>query len=566
MTKYSKYELLLINIVRDSDGLSRCFQESIGQYCIASYLELFYFKARVFSGTVQECKQIIEQEIETNAVPIIGFYAAYDNFRVAKNTIKWLKSNYDVKTIIGGPQADIVDVDFFKETGNDFAILGEGEIPIRVLFEHIFDGTTAIENVPSLVYMKDDKLLYNPLDGATIKNLDELSYPKMQHSLTGNLRQLEMAGILTGRGCPYNCAFCYEGITKSVRYRSISSVIEEILYIRKYNKHLKYINIYDDTFTIDRNRVLEFCKEFKKHNVRWFCEGHVSFIVKNPDVVKEMVASGLTCIQFGIESGNNDVLSSYNKTITREMIIDAVKICKEAGILSITGNFIVGGAIESEESFEESKSLFHELMEIGKGIIEIFLVYFAPYPNTQIVKNPQKFDLIIDDELMDYNLNSMCSPVVYSSKFSTPKIFEMMHEFKEIRLRSYKNTMLSSTKEDFLQGMIQDGQIVRVNRTWHNFYFSMEHFSNFAKHLGDDEQVFNKDKYIIRTFDDFYIDGDYLITEIGKFSGYEKDVLLNATGLCYASYLATKLKISLEQLENVYNALNNKCLVFMSDF
>lgn len=567
MVKYPKYEILLINIVRDTDGFSRCFQESIGQYCIASFLELFNFKAYVYNGTIKECKAVIEEEIEKNLVPIIGFYSAYDNFRVVKNTIKWLKSNFDVTTIVGGPQADAIDINFFKETNNDFAILGEGEIPVKLLLDHIIDKSVPLSEIHSLLYVENDELIYNPnTNNIMIKDLDLISYPKMKHSLHNRLRQYEMAGILTGRGCPFNCAFCYEGITKNVRFRSVENVIEEILYIKKHNKNLKYINIYDDTFTINKERVLEFCKEFKKHNIKWFCEGHVSFVVQNPEIIKEMVDSGLTCIQFGIESGSNDVLQAYNKRITKDMIIQAIKICKEAGILAINGNFIVGGAIETRETFEESKKLFAELLEIGKGIIEIFLVYFAPYPNTQIVKNPQKFDLEINQELMDYNLNSMCSPVVSSSKFSTPEIFNLMQEFKKFREEVYEKGVISSTKSDFLQGMYENNKLVIINRTWYNAYFSKETFSNFAKHLNDDEQIFNEDKYIIRTFEDFYIDGNSIITEAGEFTNLDKDVLLYSTGLYSAKKISKILNITIDELKNIYNKLNNKCLVYMSDF
>ena len=55
-----------------------------------------------------------------------------------------------------------------------------------------------------------------------------------------------MAGIITGRGCPNHCTFCYEGANaKNVRFRSIDNVMEEIDYIIENNSKFEYLNIYE---------------------------------------------------------------------------------------------------------------------------------------------------------------------------------------------------------------------------------------------------------------------------------------------------------------------------------
>lgn len=560
-----EYELLLINVVRDFDGYAKCFQDSIGQYNIASYLVLHHFKAYVFSGTVLECKKRIEQEIVHNKVPMVGFYTANDNFRITKNIIKWLKTNFDVKTVVGGPQADALDLAFFQETGNDFGIIGEGEIPVKVLLEWVIDQRRSLSEVPSLLYLNHGVLTFNQAEDAQITDLDLVSYPKQEHSLTKTLRTHEMVGIITGRGCPYHCTFCYEGATKKLRFRTIESVAEELDYIKAHNPNLQYINIYDDTFTVDKDRVLLLCKELKKRDIKWFCEGHVSFIVRYPEVVKEMIDSGLVCIQFGIESGSDDVLKAYNKSITSEMIVEAVSICKNAGVAGITGNFIVGGAQETFETIQKSKELFQRLLEIGKGIIELYLVYFAPYPNTEIVKNPCNYDINIEHERLNYTLSSMCSPVVSSSQFSTSEIYDLMQDFKALRNDLYLRYALASTKQDFLQGLSLSQRALNINRTWSDIYSRIEYFSNFAKHIKPSEQLFHEGKYIIRTFEDYCIKGDTMVTQYGSFTGVEKIVLLNATGVYTAREVASQYNISIDDIRVTYEELNNRCFAYISE-
>lgn len=148
-----EYEVLLVNVVRDYGGYADCFRESIGQYLLASYLRIHSFKAFVYSGNVIETKKVICNEIEKKKVPIIGFYAAADNIRIVKHAIMWLKRKYPhMITIVGGPQAIALDYRFFADTQNDFAIIGEGEIPMHMLLRSLIDGECSLEEIPSIAY------------------------------------------------------------------------------------------------------------------------------------------------------------------------------------------------------------------------------------------------------------------------------------------------------------------------------------------------------------------------------------------------------------------------------
>ena len=280
---------------RDSSGYSEVFHNSIGQFLIAAYLRERDFVAQVYSGNSLDCKRIIENEVLNHHVQVIGFYAAADNIRVVAHSIQWLKKNYpEVITFVGGPQAIGLDATFFLTTGNDYAIIGEGEIPTHKLMSYLIDGVGHLEEIPSLLYYdhKTEKMVWNQCDNAIITNLDEIPFPHIEDSLSRKLRQGKMVGIITGRGCPNHCTFCYEGANaKNVRFRSIENVMEEIDYITAHNPNVEYINVYDDTFTLRVDRILEFCEAMKKRNLKWFCEGHVSFVIQHPDVLKTMVDS-----------------------------------------------------------------------------------------------------------------------------------------------------------------------------------------------------------------------------------------------------------------------------------
>lgn len=565
-----EYDVLLINIFRDTSGYSESFNDSIGQYLIAAYLRERDFVAQVYSGNILDCMKTIENEVLNHHVHIIGFYAAADNIRIVSHAIEWIKKYHpEVITFVGGPQAIALDIDFFLSTKNDYAIIGEGEIPAYRLLSYLIDGIGQVENIPSLLYYdcKSSSLVWNQCDDAIISNLDEIPFPHIEDSLSGKLRQGKMAGIITGRGCPNHCTFCYEGANaKNVRFRSIENVMEEIDYIITNNPHIEYINIYDDTFTLRVDRILEFCKAMKQRNLKWFCEGHVSFVIQHPEILKIMVESGLTCIQFGIESASQKVLDAYNKHTSKDMILECVKICKNTGLHGVTGNFIVGGAFETKQTILESKELAAKLINLAKGIMEIYVVYFAPYPNTQMVKFPEQFGIKLEPQLVEWNLNTMRSPVIRTDQLDTVEIYKQKHLFEDFLSECYHTASLQSTKNDLLMSLFQDGKRVHINPTWERHYRSFNHIDVFLRHLSKQEQTFSDNGYIIRTFEDFIIKEDKMYTDVGTFIGIERDILLNATGIYSVTDMSIKLSLSIGRIQEIFESLNNRCLVYMSSW
>ena len=384
-----------MNIVRTYSEHSDAFLEYLGGHSIASYISKFDFRAKVFSCDVIKCKEIINNEILNHNVKIIGFYVGADTVIMISHVIQWLKFNYkNVKVMVGGAEAYSLDENFLRDTNCDYIIYGEGELPVLNLLRYEIDGIGDKKSIMSLKFIDENgNYIVNPLE-KLIYNLDEIPFPDKNNSLDKSFRTGDTIGILTGRGCPFKCSFCFEGAaSKIVRLRSIENVISEIENVKKYNHALKYVNIYDDTFTLNTKRLREFCDYMKNTDLFWTCEGHVLTLYKNPEMLNIMSDSGLIAMQIGIESGSEKVLKAYNKKITPEMTIEVVKNCKSAGLLRVEGNYIIGGAFENEITLQESIEHSEKLIEAGRGIIELNTVFFAPYYGTAITKNPALYGL-----------------------------------------------------------------------------------------------------------------------------------------------------------------------------
>ena len=571
ITDDTKYELLLLNIERIPTHMF----DNLGQHSIAAYLETKGFKAMIYSGVAGECKKVISDAIEKDLVPVLGFYTATDNLAVVKHIVKWIKQTYDVYTIVGGPEAVALKEDFLRETNCDFVIEGEGEIPEYQLLSSIIDNVFPLEQVQSLRYIDKNNIYHeNPL-AKPFCNLDEIPFPSRKRCIGGNFRNDNSFGILTGRGCPFQCAFCYEGAnTKKVRLRSIENVISEIDFAVSENRKLKYLNVYDDTFTLDFRRVEKFCKEVKKRNLLWYCEGHTSNIVKHPEMIKVMVDSGMIGLQIGIESGSNAVLKAYNKKTNTDMLLEVVNICKNAGLTRLVGNFIVGGAYETEESISESMKLAEKMIEAGTGMFECKTVFLAPYPHTPITLNPHNYDLEysgIDENTCIYSMQMpLMKPksMEYKKLISFKKIFDKLI-YEKIRILSQK-----ALKEDVERNFFKSGEKLSAASIWKNYYIKQEHIVNYLEGIFSmqgqrtdnytDEELL--ELYPVRTFNLLEYDNGFLTYGNYTFNDCESFLLKYSAGKIKFKDIIIMSKNKKKAFLDSYHSLNNRCLIYVSEF
>jgi len=430
-----KYDILLVNAIRNWGVAGEFIKEYLGGRILASFLKSNGYEARVVSDEVARVAKFIERLLADSRVSIIGFYCAYDNCIAVRNLIRELKGRHpEVKMIAGGPQAVALGVDFLRFTGCAAVVTGEGEMPALELMNYYIDGTGSLESIKNIKFIDASGRYIETEARPPISDLDALppSDPSCELTSVKDRKKRDL-GILTGRGCPYRCSYCYEGaVSKNIRYRSVEKVFEEIDIYRNRYPDINYVQLYDDTFTLDRARIKKFCAEFKKRGIGWFCEAHILNLYSHPEIISEMVDSGLFCMQIGIESGSRKVLEAYNKKIDPEMILKVVEHSKSAGLKMVTGNFIIGGAFESPATIEESRSLARSILKEGKGMAELRTVFLAPYPETPISRAPEKYGLTPVKNYEEEKLFSMFDCAFETAEMKRSEIIRAKVDFDKM--------------------------------------------------------------------------------------------------------------------------------------
>jgi len=292
---------------------------------------------------------------------LVGFSIQVESCFNAHETARKLKElNPNVKVLYGGPLATICPERLMRKYDFiDFLIRGEGEYPTLNLVKTL-EGNGDLKGVKGLVYREGDKIRVNP-PSPLIENLDELPFPdrKLLRTRYEAVLPLETfvakfcvgkyTSLLTSRGCPYTCRFCYTGsLGKGVwRCRSPQNVVDELEMLD--SEGYGHVYLVDDNFAVDERRVGEICRLIRQRGLDIYWSVETSVRNSSYDLFREMKRAGCEAILFGIESGSQRILDYYGKPITPSMSALAVRKARKAGISAIVGTFILGAPIETRE-------------------------------------------------------------------------------------------------------------------------------------------------------------------------------------------------------------------------
>ena len=337
-----------------------------------------------------------EMQYEKYDVAILGGLSMY--YPHLRNIITGVrKYSPSTKVVLGGGIFTAQPTTMFNLLEPDYGVVGEGERTVLELVQCLETNGNPF-NVAGLVYKKDSYLQFT-IEREPILDLDALPFPDYEpfgfrQMLDRNkLPDIGWAydivdeprpyPILASRSCPFNCTFCFHPLGKRYRQRSIDNIMEEIkLNVTKYN--INIINLYDELFSNDRNRVLEFCTKFKAYsetlpNKLWFsCNCRVD--TTTGEMLVAMKDAGAYLLSFGLESYSPTVLKSMKKHTTPEQITRVVHLLRETGI-GLLGGFIFGDIAETKETATETLNFIKKNRKLlGAGVSFVFIIPFQGTP------------------------------------------------------------------------------------------------------------------------------------------------------------------------------------------
>lgn len=294
------------------------------------------------------------------------------------------KVNPSCRVVLGGAHAASRYEQVLNSSRDvDVVVMGEGEETLRELAEAWSASRSAdLELVRGIAFRSGDRLtVTSPRE--PLADLDILPFPArfMGDAVGVDLRrQLEF--VITSRGCPAQCRFCssprFWG--KNLRFRSPRNIVEEIRYLRDHHGII-YFSFRDDTFTADRERVLEFCRMLIEERlfILWNCQSRVTAV--DAEMLGWMKRAGCECVQYGVESGSKKVLEALGKRITVDQIVRAARLTRDAG-LNLSVYLITGVPEETREELGETLRLIERIRPHDGQVSPL-----AYYPGTRLYED-----------------------------------------------------------------------------------------------------------------------------------------------------------------------------------
>ena len=399
-------DLILLNcVVRNYDG-SIDQAPQLGLLYIATLAKSKGYEVRILAG--DDLFSPLLESIGPSDSPLVGFYLNSDNYHEVLRLSQRLRGSLPhIRTIVGGPLANVRHQDLVAQHSIDFACSGDGEFLVLELLESLKRGEPQLNQIQGLTFKSEEgEVIQNP-SRPLIFDLDQLPIP--DRSLYPIVQASIKSQLVTSRGCGFRCTFCFESTNRKYRAHSPERVIEEMDALKQ-AFGTTYFAFTDDIFTQNPKRLAAICRllcdNFRPHeDLFWYCEARVDQLSKNPHLLPMMKEAGLTRIQIGTESGSQEVIDAYKKQISLEQIYRVVEQANDCGILSVFTNFIIGGALEDEKTVVQTIELAKELIHLAPGRFECNHTFLSPYPGTDVARRPAAYRLKIVDQDFETGLS-----------------------------------------------------------------------------------------------------------------------------------------------------------------
>ena len=359
----------------------------LGLLSIAAYLE-----QRGHSVEVEDCRgpfaagrEESVRRILKNNPGFVGFSTTTAGFYDAYDLACWLKSlRPEIKTIFGGVHVSAIGGELLRRFENiDLLCLGEGEETLAQLA-----AGDNFSKIHGLAFREKEDVIVNP-PREPIPDLDSLPLPAYE-KLPGFPEKYNLplfsyintpgATMITSRGCPYQCSYCDRSVFKrGYRYNSSSYIYEHMQYLRRHFK-VRHIIIYDDLFTLHRDRIETLCEMLinKPLGVQFNCAVRVGHA--DDALLRLLKAAGCLMVSIGIESGEPSLLEVHKPGVYLDEVRDTVARVRATG-LRVKGLFMMGLPGETAESIRKTSDLVMSL-----ELDDMNMTKFTPFHGAPVWK------------------------------------------------------------------------------------------------------------------------------------------------------------------------------------
>jgi anaerobic magnesium-protoporphyrin IX monomethyl ester cyclase len=288
--------------------------------------------------------------------------------------------------VAGGAHTTVLPQETLEQ-GFDVALTGEAELSIVALARALDDGTP-LAAVPGSWVRNNNDHIAQGAPGGFIEALDELAPPQLAQHLfdpawyddTG--RQATPGGLLTSRGCPARCTFCANVVTgRGFRMHGIERVVSDLEHWHALSGST-FFPFWDDALTAKIPRLASLCDALARDlSFPLQFSAITRATIVTPELLKTMKRAGLVHINFGVESGDDEILRVIKKGIRTEHVVRALEWAKAEG-LATACNFMLGFPEDSPATLERTLRFMERIAPLVDSFSTLGVA--VPFPGTPL--------------------------------------------------------------------------------------------------------------------------------------------------------------------------------------
>lgn len=315
----------------------------------------------------------------------VGVTAMTPHIMQANKLAKTIKKELpETVIILGGAHISAVPEETMRRFPDiDIGVVGEADYSLPELLYALNNGKRA-SSVEGFISREDGKLVNTGQRKEKVK-LDDLpfyawdileGFPSAYKTPLFAAHRTPATPLITSRGCPGKCTFCYSGSHETLSTYSANYTIEMLKHLKR-TYDIKEFILFDDNFVMYRKNLMKLLNMLidEKLDMTWSCNARIDMV--NEEVLNLMARAGCWQISYGIETGNQKIMDSLGKNITKEKVQKTIELSRKAGIRTV-GYFMIGHFRETQETIDETIRFARDI-----GLDDFRMSFFTPLPGTK---------------------------------------------------------------------------------------------------------------------------------------------------------------------------------------
>ena len=320
---------------------------------------------------------------------VIGIYATTGQEDWARaHVLRWRQELPHIKVVMGGPHPSF-DASILRDQEYVDAI-GRGECEYALLdLVEAWAAGRSIADIANIGSLQDGEALVNSVRPA-IQDLNSLPFPDVDPFYRYPfLREKRVMQVHASRGCQNNCTYCSvprlkrewvsgaEGETFN-RTKSVDYLCDEVTDIWARYPGFRMINFGDAALNMSRGWLEEFALKWPERvGLPFACNININYL--DEEEIVQLKRAGCASVQFGLESGNEDVrVRVYRKGYTDRMVDEIPRLLKKHRITFRTNN-IMGSPAETLEDMFKTLEVNRRIKPQGCTVL-----IYRPFKSTEL--------------------------------------------------------------------------------------------------------------------------------------------------------------------------------------